>query len=389
MKKMVLIVICFFALTATLREMGQETTTVEVRVRLVDAGPDATSLFRLYVGFVPDGKSGKPTLGNIRPIEPTAEDETVFEVPPNRIIGIFALSEGVPPFQSTIMSSKGQHLIHEFVLDAGIVHVTTERTPKTGRANVWFLDADGRFDTNDQFVSGAQFIVPAGEQIFQVGRYLEAKRQSIDVVAGQTHQLNMLNELGRLTVNLETSLQFDRLSPKPVLEAENGRQTLHLLGDHFDGARWQLGVYDAKIVLSERFHISTRPTSSDYLRVVIDQAENAMTIPLSLMGVKVEFTGWPDGVPEYSMALIVSVTESGLPFSTYRVTDNRASLLFIPPIESHDYAIALVKGTEVLALQTIDPLSPDHWAAENIASGGDAGLCRQVMLNFDCGQLSR
>jgi hypothetical protein len=392
MKKVAVLALCLLALAATIRGMGMgpvTPATLEISVRLIDDGPNVTTQFQKYVGFVPEGRSGTPTLGNIQIIRPNAENENVFEVPPNKDIGVFILSSGVPPFQSIVNVSAGQHRRHDVVLNAGIVQVTTERSPGTRDPNIWFLGPDGQFDANDQYADGAQFVVPAGPQVFQVGRHLQAKRERIDVIAGQTHNLNIVNELGNLTVNLETSVPFEALSPTPIMRAEGGSNFLHQRGSIFDGGRWQLGTYEVEIELFKRFSIPTRPASTDSFTVVIDQSENTMTIPMPLVGIEALFTDWPDGVPEYAMALIVSVSDPGLPFATYRVTDDRAPLIFLPPDDAHDFAIALVSDNRVLALHAVGSLSPESPVREIVPLGGDASVCVEIILDFDCDQLSR
>ncbi|WP_208349493.1 hypothetical protein [Pseudaestuariivita rosea] len=312
----------------------------------------------------------------------------MYEVPPDKDIGIFVLSRGVPPFQSIVRVSKGQHLTHDFILNAGVVQVTAERPPNTGSPNIWFVGPDGQFDVNDRFSDGVAFTVPAGEQIFQAGRGLETKTESINVIAGTTQTLVIHSEIGRLTVNIETSFTFDELSPKPVLMTEHGRRFLHRHDNQFDAGRWQHGTYNARIAFSERFHIPIRSTSKVTPSIVIDKTENAMTIPLSLMGVDVRFTDWPDGVPENAMALIVSTSDPGRPFATYMIRNNRASLMFLPPEKTHDYAIAIVKGDNVLALQAIGQLFPYDPRTEAIPFGGDQKLCLKIVPDFECSQLS-
>lgn len=389
MKKIAGFVFCLLVLALVIRGTGFGPGTLEIRIKLVEGGPDLTAQFRKYVGFVPDGKTGVPTLGNIQNVRPSAEDDTIYEVPSDRDIGIFVLSPGVPAFQSIVRADAGRHLTHDVVLDAGIVQVTTERTPNTGQAGIWFVGPDGQIDPNDRFTDGAQFTVPAGTQVFQTGRGLEAKTDSIDVIAGQTHHLNIISELGNLTVNLETTLPFDALAPTPFFVTEGGDRLLHDRGEHFDGGRWQSGTYTARLALLERFFIPIRPTMTDAIPIVIDQPENIVTIHLRLMGLEVRFTDWPGGLPEHAMALVVSLSDPGLPFATYRVTDERASLIFLPPKEGHTYAVALVDDGQVRALQTVGPLVADSLRIETVPPGGDPGLCREIIRDFGCHQLSQ
>lgn len=190
MKKIVLIILCMLAMASIIRSIEASPSTLEIRVTLVEGGIDMTAQLRRYVGYAPDGTAGPPTLGNIRVLMPTEEDGSVYEVPPNRRIAIFVLSPGVPYFQSTARVEPRQHLMHEVVLNAGIVRVTTNNEI----SNIWFLDPYRQFDGNDRFFDGTQFLVPAGEQTFQVGRYSSAMRETVDVIAGQTHHLHIQHD---------------------------------------------------------------------------------------------------------------------------------------------------------------------------------------------------
>jgi len=374
MKKVIALLVLMLVLAASIHGIGSRPSTLELSITLVDGGEDVTDQFLRYVGFVPDEESGPPTLGN--------------EVPPNRKIGIFVLSRSVPPFGSVITVNPRQNLQHNVVLDAGIVTVTTELNGPTTYPNIWYVEPDGQIDTNDRLVDGAQFLVPAGEQVFQVGRFLETKREHVAVVAGQTHDVNIISEIGNLTINLETVVPFEDLSPTPIIRTDNGGNLLHLGDAGFDAGRWQFGTHDTTLELSERFLIPIRPTTIGPVLVTIDQPENSMTIPLSLMSVEVLFDEWADSISEHAIAMVISVTDPGLPFATYRVTNNRAPLIFLPPPEAHDYAIALVDSGDVRALHDIHNLSADSPQTVTVSLGGDFRVCEAVVLDFNCTTLS-
>jgi hypothetical protein len=391
MKKITVVLIAMVFLAALVRSFASSSSpsTLEVNVLLAEGGVNMIPQPRTYVGFVPDRRFEEPTLGNITVIQPNEGTENVYKVPPNRRIGIFVLSRGVPPFQSTVIVEPRQHKTHDVILDAGIVQVTTDQTANAMNSNIWFLDSDGQFDANYRFVDGVEFMVPAGEQVFQFGRYLEAKRELIDVIAGQTQNLNITSEIGSLTIDIQTDIPFQELSPTPILRAERGSKRLHARGGEFDAGRWQFGSYDVTFQLGERFNYPIRPATIGPLTVTIDQLENSMTIPVSLVGVDVRFTEWDEKMPEYATALVVSTDDPGLPFATYRVTDGRAPLIFMPPEETHDYAIALVANNEVLALQAVGFLPANSPYEALVVPGGNADLCEAIVLDFDCSPLSQ
>jgi hypothetical protein len=388
MKKLAALLVLMLILASIIQGISSRPSTLELSVTLADGGEDVTDQFRRYVGFVPDGRSGPPTLGNIQIIMPVEGHDAIYEVPPNRRIGIFVLSRSVPPFGSVITVKPRQHLQHNVVLDAGIVTVTTEFNGPTTYPNIWYVEPDGQIDPNDRLVDGAQFLVPTGEQVFQVGRFLETKREHVAVAAGQTHDVNIISEIGTLSINLETVVPFEDLSPTPVIRTDDGGNFLHLRDTGFDAGRWQFGTHETKLELSERFRIPIRPASTEPVLVTIDQPENSMTIPLSLIAVEVLFDEWADSISEHAIAMVISVTDPGLPFATYRVTNNRAPLMFLPPPEAHDYAIALVDNGDVLALQAIRALSADTPQPVTVSLRGDFRLCETVVLDFNCSTLS-
>lgn len=389
MKKLVFLILAVGLIAGFIRGLVSTPSTLELRFRLAEGGPYLTPEPRTYVGVAADGLSKQPTLGNIKLIRPKAGSEGVYEVPHNRRISIFVLSRGVPAFQSTVRVKPRQHLTHDVILNAGIVKVTSELNSRASNENIWFIGPNGQFDINDRFVDGTEFMVPAGEQVFQVGRYLEAKQARIQVIAGHTQNLHILSELGSLSVDLETAIPFGKLSPTPVLNAEKGGMILRFRGSDFDGGWWQFGTYEATLELSEKFGFPIRPATIGPLTITINQPENSTTIPLPLMGVDVQFAGWDETMPKYATALVLSVNDPGLPFATYRVTDNRAPLIFIPPKDLHDYAIALVANNEVLALQTVGSVPVDSFKNVAVAPGGDANLCAEIVPDLDCNSLSR
>ncbi|MEP6021477.1 MAG: hypothetical protein ABJ251_23640 [Paracoccaceae bacterium] len=388
MRNLIALLILMWVLALGIQSIGSRPSTLELSVILADGGEDVTDQFRRYVGFVPDGRSGQPTLGNIKIINSIEGHDAIYEVPPNRRIGIFVLSRSGPPFESVITVNPRQHLKHNVVLDAGLVTVTAEFIGPTTYPNIWYVEPDGQIDTNDRLVDGAQFLVPAGEQVFQVGRSLETKRENVSVVAGQRHDVNIISEIGTLSINLETIVPFEALSPTPIIRTDDGGKLLHLRDNGFDAGRWQFGSHYSRLELFERFHIPIRPAATEPLLVTIDQPENSMTVPLPLMAVEVLFGEWADNITKHATAMVVSVTDPGPPFATYRVKNNRAPLMFLPPPEAHDYAIALVDKGDVLALHAVHTLSTDIPKTLTVSLGGDVHLCETVVLGFNCSTLS-
>ena len=89
MKKVIALLVLMLVLAASIHGIGSRPSTLEISITLADGGEDVTDQFLRYVGFVPDEASGPPTLGNIKIIMPIEGHDAIYEVPPNRKIGIF------------------------------------------------------------------------------------------------------------------------------------------------------------------------------------------------------------------------------------------------------------------------------------------------------------
>ena len=90
--------------------------TLEVQLVLAENDPDAAETTRLMVGFVPEGKSSAPTLGNIKIIEADPNGKNHYIVPALKSIGIFVIRSGFDTVTEIVTLESDQTLKHPIIL---------------------------------------------------------------------------------------------------------------------------------------------------------------------------------------------------------------------------------------------------------------------------------
>lgn len=121
MRKFVAILLCVIVAFAAIGDRIRLDKTL-LRISVVHGEPhgEIVDQVRLLVGYVPVGRKGPPTLGNIFLIRPKPNTTHDFIVPPQQRIGVFAFHSGLDPASQIVQLRRGE--LREITLVMSVAH---------------------------------------------------------------------------------------------------------------------------------------------------------------------------------------------------------------------------------------------------------------------------
>lgn len=369
-------------------------TTVTVHVVLAESGIDVTDHVSVFVGTIEEGvKAQDIRMGSISLRNPLEFDGTQFEVPPNSDLGILIFARGSEPVSQKISVPRGANETVEVALNAGLVNVAVTGFPEWGQMRVRDVASDEGIGPEIKANETLTFLFPAGTYHLEASQDLATRRQSVDVVIGETQTLSFDVREGRLSLALDTVVPWSDVMPDARISVK-GRDNAGIKVADSAGrtsfARMPFGGYQATVELGIEGPRYVRSRESEPVPIIVDAQETEAKLSLLLNVVKLDLSSWDPADLIDADAMILSMIDLGLPYAAAEVADAQATLVFLPLEDSvitETFAVAIAQGNSILAIQDIGSLEVDSPVSITIDKGGDAALCRAVTEVANCDAL--
>jgi hypothetical protein len=373
-------------------------TTVEVRVLLAEDGPDVTDDVGVSVAKVLAEGGGEGITGRL--VEPYAADPDAghrYTVEPGAPVRITVTVPGNDGLDETVIPARGDAVVREIVLDAGLVEIDVAADPdlspnlsvaREGSRPSGFSVLDRGGETIPYFLAPGTYTATATSRPADLPPMAPepVDRTRIAVEAGARDSLALDVRTADPVFQLTAALPFDETMPRaamavrPARSDEVVRSGRATPGGAFETRALKVGAYEVSAELSDRERGIYTAFVEGRARVEVTPETGTVEVPVSFARVSIAFDGaLPEDVVLAEMR-VIETDSKGYIYGSADVADGRsANVIFMPhpndPDDATFAASAFSQAGQVLGIAPIGGAKPGTVREATVSLGENRALC--------------